>query len=147
MRNREFRGFFEPAELLLIGFPEALIGSIQVLYVWLPRPDDLHGRDVSENGGGDALYLLLFVPPGIGDRGQDGDDVGHAESSFAGDICGGKERYLLRGHDDRKRPSTSTGHGLAGFHVELVNIRPLLPVHLDADELIVQDPGHILVLK
>ncbi len=57
------------------------------------------------------------------------------------------EGILLGRHQNRQRPAAGTGHGLADGHIDGVNIRTLLPVHLDADKRAVQDPGDLFVFK
>ena len=76
--------------------------------------------------------------------------IHQAKSSIAaklGKIGSGKEWLLLRGHEDRQGPAAGAGHGLTHGHIHRVDIRALLPVHLDADELPVEQVSHLPVLK
>src|SRR3989337_647597 len=44
-------------------------------------------------------------------------------------------------------PRPGPGQGLVGFHVDGVHVRTLLPVHLDGDEMFIQEPGDLLVFE
>ena len=47
----------------------------------------------------------------------------------------------------RHRPAAPPGHHLHRVHVDLIQVGPLLAVHLDADEVLVQQPGNLGVLE
>ena len=76
--------------------------------------------------------------------------IHQAKSSIAailGKIGSGKEWLLIRSHKDRQGPSTGAGHGLTHGHIHSVDVRALLPVHFDADELPVKETRNLLILK
>ncbi len=57
------------------------------------------------------------------------------------------ERLLLRRHHDRQRPAARARHHLADTHVDIVDIRPLLAIDLDADKRFVHQCRNLLVLE
>ena len=62
-------------------------------------------------------------------------------------VGSGKERLLIGGHEDRGRPPAAAGERLTNGHIHAVNIGPLLPVHLDGDEMRIQNLRNFGVLK
>ncbi len=75
-------------------------------------------------------------------------DQAHASETRAlGQVGGGEERLALRGHANAERPAAAAARHLAGRHVNGIDVGPLLPVHLDADEGRVQMAGRLLVLE
>ena len=71
----------------------------------------------------------------------------HPVPRLVGVVGPAVERLSVRCQEHRHRPATAAGHRLDRRHVDRVEIRALLPVHLDRDELIVQQPGGRLVLE
>ena len=63
------------------------------------------------------------------------------------EIRPGKERPLIGGHEDRGRPSAAAGKRLTHRHVHAVDIRALLPVHLDGNKVYIEDLRDFLILK
>ena len=57
------------------------------------------------------------------------------------------ERLARRGEEARHRPAALAGHRLRGRHVDGVDVRPLLPVDLDRDEVRVHLRGRRRVLE
>ena len=62
-------------------------------------------------------------------------------------IGGRKERLLVGCHEDTGRPTAAAGERLTDRHVDGVNIRSLLLVHLDGNKIPVQKFRDLLVLK
>ena len=61
---------------------------------------------------------------------------------------GAAEERLARGRQEhRHRPAAAAGQGDDGVHVDRVEVRPLLTVDLDRDEVLVQDACGQLVLE
>ena len=58
-----------------------------------------------------------------------------------------KIKDWLSENDDRQGPTPAAGEHLRHTHVEAVDVRPLLSVHLDRDEGPVHEPGHLIVLE
>ena len=64
-----------------------------------------------------------------------------------GEIGAGKERLLVRRHDDGQGPAAGTGHGLADCHVDSINVRSFFPVHLDGDKVSIHQLRHLAVFE
>ena len=58
-----------------------------------------------------------------------------------------EERLAVRREEDRHRPAAVAGERDDGVHVDRVDVRPLLAVDLDADEVLVHQRGGRLVLE
>ena len=63
------------------------------------------------------------------------------------EIGSAKERLQLRRQKHVQRPAALAGRGLDEGHVNLIHVRPLLAVHLDADEVRVEERGHLRALE
>ena len=83
------------------------------------------------------LKFLPLILPNLADPGDKVEETGHAVAALSGYITRCKEWFSIRGHEDGERPSPGPGQHMGGRHVDLVDIRPLFAVHLDADEDIV----------
>ncbi len=57
------------------------------------------------------------------------------------------ERLQLRREEHVQRPAALAARGLDEGHVDLVHVRPLLAVHLDADEVRVEEGGDLRALE
>ena len=62
-------------------------------------------------------------------------------------VGGRKERLLVGCHEDAGRPTAAAGERLTDRHVDGVNIRSLLLVHLDGNKIPVQKLRDLLILK
>ena len=71
----------------------------------------------------------------------------HAAPAAFGEIGPGEKRLLLRRHKDAGGPAAAAGKGLTDRHIDAVDVRPLLLVHLDGDEPAVQERGNFRVFK
>ena len=87
-------------------------------------------RPVGVGGGGENLPEGRHAVPGL---------WGKVGAAVVGDACGGEERG--------ERPSALSGHRLDRAHVDGVDVRPFLPVHLDVDEGRVHEPCGLDVLE
>ena len=91
-------------------------------------------------------FLPSLLPRGIDHR----DEIEHPdqpEPRFPGDIGGGEERSLVRGHDDGEGPAPGAHELERNSHVNVVYFRPLLPVELDVHEARVHESRHPRVLE
>src|SRR5688572_18131385 len=66
---------------------------------------------------------------------------------FIGEVRAAIERSALRRQEDGHRPTAAAGHHLDRGHVDLVKVGPLLAIHLDRDEMLVEVAGRDLVLE
>ncbi len=64
-------------------------------------------------------------------------EAGPAPAILRREVGAGEERLQLGRQEHRVRPAALAGQDLGGGHVDLVEVGPLLAVHLDADELLV----------
>ena len=98
-------------------------------------------------------HFVAPVPPGVGHGLQHLVEARHARPAGAGQplarrpVRPAEERFALGREEDRQRPAAVAGHGLHRFHVNLVQLGPLLAVDLDADELFVEQPGNLGVFE
>src|SRR6516162_1607392 len=89
---------------------------------------------------------MLSVPRVLDARYQ-GEHPQTPEAVLLGNIGAGEERFLIGRHDDSERPPAATGKHLANVHVDAVNVRPLLAVHLNGDERLIHQAGDFEVLE
>ncbi len=79
---------------------------------------------------------------------QRGQPVARAARAVAGRKIGpGEERAPLVIEEDGHRPAAVSAEQLDRLHVHAVDVGPLLAVELDANELLVEQPGDLLVLE
>ncbi len=81
--------------------------------------------------------LVTPVPPVVHHAGNKLHKAHPAMCRVLGVVCPREEGLAVRGHDDRKGPSPAAGHHLTNGHVKVVDVGPLLTVHLDRDEILV----------
>ena len=63
------------------------------------------------------------------------------------EISAAKKRFPFRREKNIQRPAAGTGRGLDEGHVNLVHVRPLFAIHLDADEVLVQKSRNFFILE
>ena len=143
----KFGGASKTAPHRVEPLPELAVGPVQQGPVRLPF---LGGRFPAEQlrhpvaGLQKALAVSLPQPRRPLQQLQQPQVAGNAPFRQVGP---GKKRLLLRRHQDGEGPAAGAGEGLAGLHIHRVHIGPLLPVHLDADEIPVQRIGHLFIRK
>ncbi len=84
--------------------------------------------------GADVLVLLT---PRVGDGDQELRERRQPVARLGWEIGPGIERLSLRRQEDGHRPPALTRHRDGRLHVERVDIRTLLPIDLDIDEVVV----------
>ena len=146
-RRRELGGTAE-ATAHLVELPLQLgAGLVQA------RDGDLAGQprgvplsQLTADVVGAGQHLVATVPPGGGDGVQHLAERGHAVPGTGREVGARVERATVRGEEHTHRPTTLAGQRLGRGHEHRVDVRPLLPVHLDRDEVGVQlvGPGRIL---
>ena len=65
----------------------------------------------------------------------------------ARDVRSSEERMQVRRQEERHGPATAARHGQEGAHIDAVDIRTLLPVHLDIDEMPIHQRCRFLILE
>jgi len=95
------------------------------------------------------LHLVAAVLPPVDDREQHAAEAGHvAAVALVGREVGAAEEGLKVGREeDRHGPAAVAGRALDEGHVNLVEVGALLAVHLDADEVFVEDAADLGVLE
>ena len=96
---------------------------------------------------GIGLEFRALVAPGPDDPLEHLAEPGHAEAGRRREVGAAVEGLEPGGEPDAHGPAAAAGDGLHGAHVEIVQVRPLLPVDLDGDEMVVEHLGHRLILE
>jgi hypothetical protein len=94
--------------------------------------------------GADLLAVLL---PGLGDRLQHLRPRRHPMAGVRWEVGAAVEGQLLGGEEHVQRPPAVAGHSLDGLHVDRVDVRALLAVHLHAHEAVVHQLGRARILE
>ena len=76
-------------------------------------------------------------PVCLRDRFEDPQETWPVVSIFGRKVCASKNRLAIRQEKDGQRPAAAARHHLNGAHIDLVEVRPFLPVDLDVDEVLV----------
>ena len=119
-------------------------------------------RGVQRMGGRLALVELFESAHDLGRRLDDfgrsvavsrGDTGQHARKGrnvvtvFGREVGPAVERLAVRGQKDGHRPAAPTGQHLHRVHIDVVDVGPLLTVHLDVDEEVVHERSRLRVLE
>jgi hypothetical protein len=99
----------------------ALLGFLRVFLVAVAHS----GQDRLEAGIGFAVDLAVFARP-----------VGAAD-----------DRLAVGGEEHRQRPAAALALHVEGGHVDLIDIGALFAIDLDADEVVIEYLGHLLVVE
>src|SRR3954467_4119194 len=100
-----------------------------------------------EQRGAIARNPLRLALVGMGDSTQEVDKAGTTEARLLGKVGPTPERLGLRRQKHGQGPATPFAHGLERTRVDVVDIRPLLPVNLDVDEERVHHRCDLWILK
>ena len=96
---------------------------------------------------GDPLNLAGVGAVGFRNRQQQPGEAGHVGAVDRREVGAAVEGLSLGSEENRHRPAAAAGEHLHGLHVYRVQVRPLLPVNLDADEILVHQRRNRLILK
>ena len=137
--------------------PEAsLVGVVLPLEHAHGRGDDTLGRrrrltrarrcfaasfEMPQHLVGRRLELFAPVAPCRRNRGEHLRKSGPSPARRRREVRASVERLAIRRQEDRQRPPALSRHRLDGLHVDVVDVRPFLSVHLDRHEVAVQDLG------
>jgi hypothetical protein len=97
--------------------------------------------------GGAAVHLAAPRAPRIGQRGQHLGERGHPVARLGRVVGAAVERAPVGREEHRHRPPAVPRHPLHRRHVDAVDVRPLLAVHLDVDEVLVHQGGRLGILE
>ena len=111
------------------------------------QPRGVPPSELAGDAVGAGQHLVAPVPPGGGDGVQHLAERGQPVSGAGREVGAGVERATVRGEEHAHRPTTLAGQRLGGGHEHRVDVRPLLPVHLDRDEVGVQLGGPARILE
>ena len=90
---------------------------------------------------------VALLTPGPVDAIEDLPERRHPVARLVREVRAAVERPAVRRQEDAHRPAAAARHRLDGGHVDLVQVGPLLAVHLDRDEALVQVPRRPRVLE
>ena len=143
-------GAAETAVLRVVGFlkhrasaPQC-VGSQKATGVRGPRSRKFESDVNLVRGGGDFAVAL---PPDVGDLFQHGEKAAASVTIVRRKIGAAKERLAFRGQENIQRPAAAARRGLHEGHVNLVHIRALLAVQLDADEMFPEIGADFVILE
>ncbi len=90
----------------------------------------------------------LVALPEFGDPLEQGPEAGASVTIGRREVGAGEERLLVRGQEHRHGPAPlALVHGQRGRHVDVVEVGPLLAVHLDGHEVLVHEARDRFVLE
>ncbi len=104
----------------------------------------LHARDDLLGGGAHVVRPLIVCLP---HRPQHLGEAAHAGPVLGGKVGAPVERLQLGSQEHRQRPAARTGQHVHGAHVDAVQVGAFLAVNLDADEVLVHQPGDLRVFE
>src|SRR5262245_47720258 len=97
--------------------------------------------------GGVDGDLVMLGSPDAADLGQNLLEARAAETRLVGEIGAAPEGRTLAVEEHGERPAALLAECVERVHIDPVDIRALLAIDLDADEVAVQKAGRILVLE
>ena len=103
--------------------------------------------DLLDDCRGIPQNFCLPVLIGAGHTQQDAGKARHPVPVLRWEISASVKRDLSRSQKNSQRPSALAGDQLDRVHVDGVEVRPLLAVHLDADKVVVHDARNVFVFE
>ena len=139
--GRELRRSPEAAVRAVVLAPEGLDCLAQDFLVEVALGRLQQGASTQPLGDPHAALadLVAALVPRARDRVEHRGPARHPHARIRREVGAGEERHLLGGEEDVQGPPALAGHGLAGLHVDRVEVRPLLAVELDAHEALVHE--------
>ena len=100
---------------------------------------------------GQRVGLLERLPapvlPGVGHGRQHLAETRHAHPRLGRPVRATVKRLQIGRQEYRHRPAAAPRHQLHGVHVDLIQVRPLLAIDLDAHEVLVHQPRDVWILE
>ena len=126
-----------------------IVGVMQDALVQRPRATRHIGGAAHLLGQlpGNALDFRVAVAVGLCDSFQQTGEAWHIVAVNGREVCAAIEWLAVWGEEHGHGPAAAAGQHLHRFHVDGVQIRPLLAVDFNVDEVIVHDLGNGVVLK
>ena len=145
----ELRGRTETTEARIELRRALLLESRPGLERWIARGK---GENVLAQKTRDLARLFeqarTIVPPDRGDALEQGSKTRPAIAVLGREVRAREEGLLLRGQEDGHGPAAlAVVHREGRRHVDVIEVRPLFAIDLDADEVLVHDRGDRLVLE
>ncbi len=94
-----------------------------------------------------VCHIVVPFAPQLGHSSQYRFETGHPLDRLRRKICSAKEGLQVRCEEYAQRPPAPAGHQLDRRHIDLVDVRPLLAVDFDGDEVLVEDFGRLRILE
>ena len=149
-RPGKLRSSPKAAPGLVERFPEVVKAGPELLRIERARrPGGMGGVLLQGLRGmvplGDHPFPIVI--PELSQLLQDAEKARSATAVVGRKVGAAENGLPIGGQPDTHRPSATSGGGLDIGHVDPVHVGPLLPVHLDADELVVQKGCDRLILE
>jgi len=97
--------------------------------------------------GGVGVDLVSLIFPGVDDAGEHALEGGHAVALAGREVGSAIKRFAVGREENRHGPTAAAGQRHYGLHVNAIDVRPLLPIHFDADKVLVHDRGGGRILE
>ena len=129
--------------MAIVGLDQLLDRALRDGAVERPRRHELapslhlpeRGRQPVRGG----LHLGATAGVGVGQGAEDGREARPASAVVGREIGPSPEGFLVGSEEDRHGPSSRAGEELDGAHVDLVHVGALFAIHLDRNEVFVQE--------
>ena len=102
---------------------------------------------MGEELGGGLDHVAPAGPVCLGYSQEHAGEAGHPPGVHGRKVGPAVEGLTLGGQEHGHGPAAAARKGLDGVHVDAVQVRPLLPVHLDVDVVLVHYAGDLVVLE
>ena len=104
------------------------------------------GIEDAPDGVGLGRHLIPAGAVGVEHSGQHGAKAGSAVLPVGREVGPAVEDFAGRGEEGGERPAALPGDRLDGVLVAGVDVGALVPIHLDADEVLVEELGQVGIL-
>ena len=94
-----------------------------------------------------ALQLVASIHPRIRDGCEYVHERGHTEAGPGGEVGATIEWATVGCGEDRHGPAAALCKSLHCAHIDAIEVWPLLPIHLDAHEMLIEECSYALILE